>query len=82
MKPIEDILYNLVAPLVDDEKNLSVKRLEGLNDKELILAIYAPNDDIARLIGKQGTMAHAIRQVMSIGSRVLSERVIIKFESY
>lgn len=82
MKPIEDILFNLVAPLVDDEKNLSVKRLDGLNEKELILAIYAPNDDIARLIGKQGSMAHAIRQVMSIGSRVLSERVIIKFESY
>lgn len=82
MKPIEDILYNLVAPLVDDAKNLSVQRLEGLNEKELILAIYAPNEDIARLIGKQGSMAHAIRQVMSIGSRVLSQRVIIKFESY
>lgn len=82
MTPIEDILYNLVAPLVDNEKNLSVKRLESLNEKEVILAIYAPNDDIARLIGKQGSMAHAIRQVMSIGSRVLSERIIIKFESY
>lgn len=82
MKPIEDILFNLVAPLVDNEQNLSVKRLEGLNDKEVILAIYAPSDDIGRLIGKQGSMAHAIRQVMSIGSRVLSERIVIKFESY
>lgn len=82
MKPIEDILYNLVAPLVENAENVSVKRLEGLNEKEVILAIYAPNDDIARLIGKQGSMAHAIRQVMSIGSRVLSTRITIKFESY
>ncbi len=82
MKPIEDVLYNLVAPLVENAENVSVKRLEGLNEKEVILAIYAPNDDIARLIGKQGSMAHAIRQVMSIGSRVLSTRITIKFESY
>lgn len=82
MKPIEDILYDLVLPLVEDDKSLSVKRLEGLNEKEMILAVYAPSGDIARLIGRQGSMAHAIRQVMSIGSRVLAQRVIVKFESY
>ena len=82
MKPIEEILYDLVLPLVEDEKSLSVRKLPSLNEKEIILAIYAPSEDVARLIGRQGSMAHAIRQVMSIGSRVLDQRLVVKFESY
>ncbi|CAM4307599.1 KH domain-containing protein [Erysipelothrix inopinata] len=82
MKPVEDILYDLVLPLVEDEKSLSVKRLPSLDEKEVILAIYAESADIARLIGRQGVMAHAIRQTMAIGSRVLDQRISIKFESY
>ncbi|CAM2749194.1 KH domain-containing protein [Erysipelothrix tonsillarum] len=82
MKPVEDILYDLVLPLVEEEKGLSVKRLPSLDENEIILAIYADSADIARLIGRQGTMAHAIRQTMAIGSRVLDQRISIKFESY
>ncbi|MDE8339880.1 KH domain-containing protein [Erysipelothrix rhusiopathiae] len=82
MKPVEDILYDLVLPLVEEEKSLSVKRLPSLDENEIILAIYANSADIARLIGRQGTMAHAIRQTMAIGSRVLDQRISIKFESY
>ena len=82
MKPIDEILYDLVFPLVEDTKSLSVQRLPSLDEKEMILAIYAQSDDIARLIGRQGVMAHAIRQTMAIGSRVLDRRISIKFESY
>lgn len=82
MKPVEDILYDLVLPLVEDDKSLSVKKLPSLDDNEIILAIYAQSADIARLIGRQGVMANALRQTMAIGSRVLDQRVSIKFESY
>ncbi|CAM3585714.1 KH domain-containing protein [Erysipelothrix urinaevulpis] len=82
MKTIEDVLYDLVLPLVEDEKSLSVQRLASLDENEIILTIYAESADIARLIGRQGFMAQAIRQTMSIGSRVLDKRLNIKFESY
>lgn len=82
MRPVEDILYDLVVPLVENKKSLSVKQLPSLDDNEMVLAIYAENSDVARLIGRQGVMAHAIRQTMAIGSRVLDRRISIKFESY
>lgn len=82
MRPVEDILHDLVLPLVEDKKSLSVKQLPSLDDNEVILAIYADSSDVARLIGRQGVMAHAIRQTMAIGSRVLDRRISIKFESY
>lgn len=82
MKAIEDILYDLVLPLVEDVESLSVQRLESLDENEIILTVYAENSDTARLIGRQGTMASAIRQTMMIGSRVFDKKISINFESY
>lgn len=82
MKPIEDILYDLVLPMVEDKKSLSVKQLPSLDENEIVLTVYADSADVARLIGRQGVVAHAIRQVMAVGSRVLDQRITIKFESY
>lgn len=82
MKAVEEVLYDLVFPLVEDKEGLSVKRLPSLNDNEIILTVYATNADTARLIGRHGTMAHAIRQTMAIGSRVVDQKISVKFEAY
>ena len=44
------------------------------------LHVYAKNDDIARLIGRRGSMASALRQVMSVASHTDDKKVTIKFE--
>ena len=44
------------------------------------LRVYAKNDDIARLIGRKGSMAAALRQVMSVASHTDNKKVSIKFE--
>lgn len=82
MKNIEDVLYDLVVPMVENKDSLKVQQLESLNENEILLNVYADNADIARLIGRQGSMAQAIRQTMMIGSRVLNKKISINFESY
>lgn len=82
MKDIETVLYDLVYPMVENKDDLNVQRLESLDENEIILNVYADNADIARLIGRQGVMAQAIRQTMTIGSRVLDKKISINFESY
>lgn len=82
MKDIETVLYDLVYPMVENKDGLNVQRLESLDENEIILNVYADNADIARLIGRQGVMAQAIRQTMTIGSRVLDKKISINFESY
>lgn len=82
MKPVADVLYELVLPLVDDKQGLSVKQLPSLDDHEVLCVVYAGHDDIGRLIGRQGSMAQAIRNVMMLGSRVLDKKIVVKFESY
>ena len=55
--------------------------MESLNDNEILLYVYAPSNDIARLIGKQGMMANSIRQMLQVASRIENKRISIKFEA-
>ena len=82
MIDFEKVLYNLCEPMVSDATVLSVKRMETLDEKEICLYVYANSDDVARLIGKKGSMASSIRQMMSVASRSEDKKVTIKFESY
>ena len=36
----EKVLYDLVAPIVDDPKSVSVKQMESLNENEVLLFIF------------------------------------------
>lgn len=82
MNKLEQTVYDLILPMVDDKDGVSVKTMESLNDDEVLIYVYAHSKDIARLIGKQGAMANAIRQTMMIASRLEDKKISIKFESY
>lgn len=82
MEDICQVLFELVKPLVDDPDSVSVKQLPSMDSKEIVLCVYAKSEDVARLIGKRGNMANAIRSMMNIASRVKNVRIQIKFESY
>ncbi len=82
MVELEKVLYDLVYPMVDDKDSISVKTMSSLVENEIILFVYAKSDDVARLIGRKGTMASSLRQMMSVASRVENKRITIKFEAY
>ena len=82
MIELENVLLQLVKPIVDAKDSVSVKTMPSLNEKEVLLYVYAKSDDVGRLIGKQGQMASALRQMMAIASRVEDKKITIKFESY
>ena len=80
MAELDKVLLNLVKPMVEDKESLDVRLMPSLDDKEVLLHVYAKNDDIARLIGRKGSMACALRQVMSVASHSNNKKVTIKFE--
>lgn len=82
MNKVEQVLYDLVVPMVENKDSLKIQQLESLKEDEILLNVYAENADIARLIGRQGSMAQAIRQVMKISERVFDKRIRVNFESY
>lgn len=82
MNELEQTLYDLCLPLVENPATLSVKQMSSLNERQILLYVYGDNNDIARLIGKKGSVATALRQMMMIAARNLDEKIQIKFESF
>ncbi|MBQ1477824.1 MAG: KH domain-containing protein [Erysipelotrichaceae bacterium] len=81
MIDLEKVLLNLVRPICTDKDSVMVKQMESINDNEILLYVYAPSDDIARLIGRQGNMANSIRQMLQVASKIENKRISIKFEA-
>ena len=81
MIDLEKVLLNIVKPICGNSDEVMVKKMESLNDNEILLYVYAPSNDIARLIGKQGMMANSIRQMLQVASRIENKRISIKFEA-
>lgn len=81
MVELENVLKGLILPMVEDKNSLDVRAMDSLNENEVLLYVYAKSEDVARLIGRQGSMATALRQMMSIASHVENKRIAIKFES-
>ena len=81
MIDLEKVLLNIVKPICNNNEDVTVKQMESLNENEILLYVYAPCEDIARLIGKQGTMANSIRQMLQVASRIENKRISIKFEA-
>lgn len=80
MIDLEKVLLNIVKPLCSDTQAVMVKQMESLDDNELLLYVYAPREDIARLIGKKGSMANSIRQMLQVASKIENKHISIKFE--
>ena len=81
MIDLEKVLLNIVKPICSDENAVMVKQMESINDNEILQYVYSPSDDIGRLIGKQGSMANSIRQMLQVASKIENKRISIKFEA-
>lgn len=80
MAELDKVLLGLVKPMVEEPESLEVREMDSSNEREVVLHVYAKNDDIARLIGRKGSMASALRQVMSVASHTDNKKISIKFE--
>ncbi len=77
----EKIIHTLVDDIID-HKEIMIRQMPSENPKEVILMIFSDSDDTARLIGRKGIIADALREVMSIAGKTENKRIILKFESF
>ncbi|CDD91147.1 putative uncharacterized protein [Coprobacillus sp. CAG:826] len=77
----EKIIHTLVDDIVDN-KEIMISQMPSENPKEVLLMIFSDPEDTARLIGRKGIIADALREVMSIAGKTENKRIILKFESF
>ncbi len=77
----EKIIHALVDDIID-HKEIMIRQMPSENPKEVILMIFSDANDTARLIGRKGVIADALREVMSVAGKTENKRIILKFESF
>ena len=73
----------IVNELVKDSDSITVKEFPSENDDEITIQVMVPEDEMGRVIGKQGKMAKALRTIVQASSFINeNKRVNINIDSY
>jgi predicted RNA-binding protein YlqC (UPF0109 family) len=63
---VVELLAELARRLVDEPDAVRVEELEG-EDGSLVLRLYVAEDDVGKVIGRQGRIARALRTIVRAG---------------
>ena len=78
----EKIIHAFVDSFIDNPESLMVREMPNDSEKDILILVVANQTDTAKLIGRKGIVADALREVISIAGKLESKRVHLKFESF
>ena len=78
----EKIIHTIVDPFLMNPEAVMVRELPSDNPKDVKLLIVAENEDTARLIGKKGMVASALREIISVAGKNENKHIHLSFESF
>ncbi len=77
---MKDLLVSIAQGLVDDPSAVSVTVDEPAEDGTVVYHLHVGDDDMGRVIGKQGRIAKAIRTVMRAAATRQNARVVVEID--
>ncbi|WP_406678296.1 KH domain-containing protein [Moorella sp. ACPs] len=73
---MKELLMTLAQALVDHPDQVSVNQVEG--EKSVILELRVAQEDMGKVIGKQGRIARAIRTLVKAAAAHQGKRVVVE----
>ena len=77
---MQDLLTIIAKGLVDDPDAVSVSQDEPAEDGTVVYHIHVAEDDMGRIIGKQGRIAKAIRTIARTAAVRKNEKVMVEID--
>lgn len=77
---MKDLLMTIAKGLVDDPDSVSVDRDEPDDEGVVVYHLHVAEDDMGKVIGKQGKIAKAIRVVMRAGAGRINEKIMVEID--
>ena len=74
---MKEILQTIIENLVSNKEAVEIKELEG--EKSVVLEVKVAQEDMGKIIGKQGRLAKSIRTVIKAVAAKEQKRVSIEF---
>ena len=78
----EKIIHALIDDIVEEPESVLIRATESENGQDVVILIACEKEDTARLIGRHGIIANALREVISVAGKNENKRIHIKFESF
>ena len=73
----------IIKELVEDSDSITVKEFPSENENEITIQVMVPENEMGRVIGKQGKLAKALRTIVQASSFINeNKRVNINIDSY
>ena len=79
---MEELVREIIEPMISNKAALMIKTVPSVDSEATEIIVISDKADTARLIGKGGSVANAIRKVASVKARLNNEYIKVKFESY
>lgn len=77
---MKDLLISIASGLVDEPEKVSVDVDEVNEDGIIVLHLHVAQDDMGRVIGKQGRIAKAIRTVMRATANKNNAKISVEID--
>jgi len=77
---LKDLLVTIVKGLVEKPEQVTVDVDEPNEEGVIVYHLHVAEDDMGRVIGKQGRIAKAIRVVMRAAATRSSEKVVVEID--
>ena len=78
----EKIIHTIVDPFLINPEALMVRELPSDSPKDVRLLVCAESEDTARLIGKKGMVASALREIIAVAGKNENKHIHLSFESF
>ncbi len=74
---MKEILETIITTLVSDKNSVSINQIDG--EQSIIFEVKVAENDMGKIIGKQGVIAKSIRTIMKAVASKENKRVSIEF---
>lgn len=74
---MKEVLQTILITLVSDPEAISINQIDG--EQSIIFEVKVADQDMGKVIGKQGIIAKSIRTIMKAVAAKENKRVTIEF---
>ena len=74
---MKEILETIIKNLVDNQEAIEIKEVEG--EKTIIFEVKVAEEDMGKIIGRQGKIAQSIRTVMKAVANKNNKKITVEF---
>lgn len=74
---MKEVLETIIKNLVDNQEAVEIKEVEG--EKNIIFEVKVAEEDMGKIIGRQGKIAQSIRTVMKAVANRKDKKVTVEF---